>query len=71
MPPYRVTYKDGRVQEVEADTYGRHGDRYVFTHDRGEILNLAAYVVESIAFADVPEAELPQVEAGEPRRTRP
>jgi hypothetical protein len=56
MPPYRVTYKDGRIQEVEADTYGRQGDRYVFTHDRGEILNLAADVVESIAFADVPEA---------------
>jgi hypothetical protein len=56
MAPYRVTYKDGRTQEVEADTYGRQGDRYVFTHDRNEILDLAADVVESIANADVPEA---------------
>jgi len=57
MAPFRVTYKDGRTQEVEADTYGRSGDRYVFTHDRQEILSLAADVVESIANADVPEAE--------------
>jgi len=56
MAPFRVTYKDGRTQEVDADTYGRDGDRYVFTHDRHEILSLAADVVESIAFADVPEA---------------
>jgi hypothetical protein len=57
MAPYRVTYKDGRTQEVEADSYGRHGDRYVFIHDRNEILDLAADVVESIATSDVPEAE--------------
>jgi hypothetical protein len=57
MAPFRVTYKDGRIQEVDADTYDRHGDRYVFTHDRSEILNLAADVVESIATADVPKAE--------------
>jgi hypothetical protein len=57
MAPFRVTYKDGRTQEVEADTYGRYGDRYVFTHDQHEILTLAADVVESIANADVPEAE--------------
>jgi hypothetical protein len=57
MAPFRVTYKDGRTQEVEADTYGRYGDRYVFTHDRNEILSLAADVVESIANADVPAAE--------------
>jgi hypothetical protein len=56
MAPFRITYKDGRTQEVDADTYGRAGDRYVFTHDRNEILSLAADVVESIAFADVPEA---------------
>ena len=56
MAPFRVTYKDGRTQEVEADAYGRYGDRYVFTHDRNEILSLAADVVESIASADVPEA---------------
>jgi len=56
MAPFRITYKDGRTQEVDADTYGRHGDRYIFTHDRNEILSLAADVVESIAFADVPEA---------------
>lgn len=56
MAPFRVTYKDGRAQEVEADTYGRYGDRYVFTHDRNEILSLAADVVESIAYADVPKA---------------
>jgi hypothetical protein len=29
--PFRGIYKDGRTQEVEADTHGRHGDRYVFT----------------------------------------
>ena len=57
MAPFRVTYKDGRIQEVDADTYGRHGDRYVFTHDQNEILNLVADVVESIATADVPKAE--------------
>ena len=57
MAPFRITYKDGRTQQVEADTYGRHGDRYVFTPDRDEILSLAADVVESIANADVPEAE--------------
>jgi hypothetical protein len=57
MAPFRITYRDGRTQEVDADTYGRHGDRYIFTHDQNEILSLAADVVESIATADVPEAE--------------
>ena len=53
---FRLRYKDGRVQTVTAATYGRHGDRYVFTReDRKEVLNVAADVVESIAFADVPD----------------
>jgi len=64
MAPFRVTYKDGRAQEVEADTYGRYGDRYVFTHDRNEILSLAADVVESIAYADVPKATKPAPKMG-------
>jgi hypothetical protein len=57
MTDYRVTYKDGRTQEVEADTYGRHGDRFVFTFDGREILTVAADSTESIASADVPAAE--------------
>lgn len=57
MTDYRVTYRDGRTQEVEADTYGRHGDRFVFTFDGREILTVAADSTESIASADVPEAE--------------
>lgn len=64
MAPFRVTYKDGRTQEVEADTYGRYGDRYVFTHDRNEILSLAADVVESIAYADMREAARPAPKMG-------
>jgi hypothetical protein len=57
MTDYRVTYNDGRTQEVEADTYGRHGDRFVFTFDGREILTVAADSTESIASAGVPAAE--------------
>jgi hypothetical protein len=59
---YKIRYKDSRTQGVTANTYGRHGDRYVFTLDGNEVLNLAADVVESIAYADIPEPELPEVE---------
>lgn len=56
---YRVQYKDGRTQPVEADTYGRYGDRYVFTHNGNETLSIAADAVESVAFADVEKAAKP------------
>jgi hypothetical protein len=55
MPNLKVRFKDGRTQTLTADTYGRYGDRYVFTRDKAEILNLAADVVESIAYDDVPD----------------
>ena len=42
----------------------RYGDRYVFTHDRNEVLNLAADVVERIAYADVPKATKPAPKVG-------
>jgi hypothetical protein len=52
---YKVRYKDGREQTLSAEKYGRYGDRYAFSRDGQEILNVAADAVESIAFADVPD----------------
>ena len=57
MPNLKVRFKDGRTQQLEADKYGRYDDRYVFTRDTEEILNLAADVVESIAYDDVPDPQ--------------
>lgn len=54
---FRISYRDGRTQRVEADNHGVYGDFIVFSRDRKDILRIAAKDVESVAHADVPEPE--------------
>lgn len=56
---YKIKYKDSRKQTVEADGHGIYGDWIVFSRDRKDILRIAANEVESVALADIPDAEHP------------
>jgi hypothetical protein len=53
---YRVTYRDGRTQEVPADKYGSNGDYWLFVLDGKENL-ISKKDVESIMLADMPKPE--------------
>jgi hypothetical protein len=57
MAPFRIAYKDGRQQHIDADDYRIDAQFITFTHDGHDILNIAADKVESVADGGVPEAE--------------
>jgi hypothetical protein len=57
MPGFRIVYKDGRQQHIEADDYRIDAQFIRFTFDGHDILNIAADKVESVADGNVPQAE--------------
>jgi hypothetical protein len=54
---YKIKYRDGRTQRVEADSHGVYGDFICFSRDRKDILRIAKDEVESVAHANVPDPE--------------
>ena len=58
MQKYRVTYVDGRVQEVAADNYMIEGSFLIFRANGAPILTIKTDRVESVAEASVPKATL-------------
>jgi hypothetical protein len=64
---YRITYKDGRIQEVEASSI-RTTKEFIYFGDDGDwLLQVAADSVESVSGTDVPRPVRPGVEQSEAR----
>jgi hypothetical protein len=62
---YRITYKDGRIQEVEASST-RTTKEFIYFDDDGDwLLQVAADSVESVSGADVPRPVRPGAEHGD------
>ena len=55
---FRVTYRDGGTEIIEADRWDPAGNAYVFTRNGVETV-IAKASVESFMFADIPEPEPP------------
>jgi hypothetical protein len=56
---YRITYKDGRIQEVEASPTRTTREFIYFDDDGDLLLQVATDSVESVSGADVPEPVRP------------
>jgi len=63
---YRITYKDGRVQEVEASST-RTTKEFIYFDDDDWLLQIATHSVESVSGGDVPEPVRPRAERSEMR----
>jgi hypothetical protein len=64
---YRITYKDGRIQEVEASST-RTTKEFIYFDDDGDwLLQVAADSVESVTGGDVPRPVRPGAEHGDVR----
>jgi hypothetical protein len=63
---FRVTYRDGGTEVIEADRWDPAGDNYVFNRGGVETV-IARASVESFMFADVPESEPPPEPPAEPK----
>lgn len=59
MAEYKVAYRDGRTQQVTADTHGVYGDWIVFSRNRKDVLRIAAKEVERVAEAGVADPVSP------------
>jgi hypothetical protein len=68
LKKYRITYKDGRTQEVEANSTRTTKEFIYFEKDGDWIHRVAADSVESFGLADIPEPELPEIEQAEFQR---
>jgi hypothetical protein len=56
---YRITYKDGRIQEVEASST-RTTKEFIYFDDEGDwLLQVATDSVESVSGGDVPKPVRP------------
>lgn len=54
--PFRIAYRDGGTEIIEADRWDPAGDNYVFNRGGVETV-IATSSVESFMFADIPEPE--------------
>jgi hypothetical protein len=72
MMQFKIRYRTGQVQTLEADSYARAGDRYGFFRDGEEIHSVQADLVQTVGLADIsnPELALPQVETSDAQRSR-
>jgi hypothetical protein len=66
---YRIRYKDGRTQEVEANSTQTTKEFIYFEKGGDWVLQVAAGSVESFGLADIPEPEFPEVEVTETQRS--
>ena len=65
---YRITYKDGRIQEVEASST-RTTKEFIYFEDDGDwLLQVTTDSVESVSGADVAGPVRPGAEQSEMRR---
>ena len=63
---FRVTYRDGGTEVIEADRWDPAGDNYVFNRGGAETV-IARASVESFMFANIPEPEGPPEPPAEPK----
>jgi hypothetical protein len=61
---YKIKYKDGRTQEVEASSSKTTTEFIYFEKDGEWALQVAASSVESVGNADIPEARKPAPKMG-------
>lgn len=59
LKKYRITYKDGRTREVEANSTRTTKDFIYFQKDGNWIDQVAADSVESVGLAELPMASKP------------
>ena len=52
---YKIRYKDGRTQEVEASSYRTTKEFIYFEKDGDWVHQVAADSVETVGMADIPE----------------
>jgi hypothetical protein len=69
LKKYKIRYKDGRTQEVEAESTRTSPEFIYFQKDGTWVHQVAAGSVESVGLAEVADPETPEVEVSELQRS--